>query len=210
VLVVDPDDDIGCLEELHRLHARPYGQILCEHHPTATSTELARYLLAALGKHTTASPRRDLWSLVDCHLQAERVRELAVARAHTLTYPARRDLADHAHRASAVVWLLTAGERPTAAVARLLEARPHEHATIHQLIQRWSETIPPPEPDPVPPGAGPDYPYLTYRSPDRAATRARLSSRPRATARSSRSTGAACARSRRLYDQRSPPSSSAS
>ena len=174
VLVVDPDDDVGCLEQLRRLHARPYGQILCEHDPTATSTELARYLLAALGKHTTDLPRRELWSLVDCHLQGERVRELAVARAHTLSYPALRNLPDHAHRASAVVWLLTAGERPTAAVAQLLEARPHEQATVHQLIQRWSETIPPPEPDPVPPGAGPDYPYLTYRTADNAATRARL------------------------------------
>ena len=32
------------------------------------------------------------------------------------------------------MWLLTAGERPTAAVTQLLEARPHEHATIGQLI----------------------------------------------------------------------------
>jgi hypothetical protein len=174
VLVVDPDDDIGCLEQLRRLHARPYGQILCEHDPTATSAELARYLLAALGKETSGLPRGELWALVDCHLPAERVREIVVARAQTLTYSALRDLADHAQRASTTVWLLTAGERPTAPVTQLLEARPHEHATIGQLIQRWSEIAPPPEPDPVPPGAGRDYPYLTYRTAASAATRARL------------------------------------
>ena len=107
-------------------------------------------------------------------MRAERVRDLAVVRAQTLTYSALRDLADHTHAAATALWLLTAGERPTVAVTQLLEARPHEHATIGQLIQRWSEIAPPPEPDPVPPGAGRDYPYLTYRTAASAATRARL------------------------------------
>jgi hypothetical protein len=56
-LIVDPDDDLACLEELRRRHARPYGQILCEPDPTATSAELARYLLRALGKDAEARTR---------------------------------------------------------------------------------------------------------------------------------------------------------
>ena len=173
-VIVDPDDDLGCLEELRRLHARPYGQILCEPDPTATSADLARYLLEALGKQAASLTRRQLWALVDCHLRAERVRELVVARAHTLTFPALRDLANHAHDAAGALWLLTAGERPSAAIFQLLEARPHNTATVEHLIDHWRDASPASEPDPVPPGAGADYPYLTYRTPQHITTRARL------------------------------------
>ena len=70
--------------------------------------------------------------------------------------------------------LLTAAERPTAAVAQLLEARPHDTATVEHLIDHWREASPASEPDPVPPGGGVDYPHLTYRRPERAMTRGQL------------------------------------
>jgi hypothetical protein len=142
-LIVDPDDDLACLEQLRRLHARPYGQILCEPDPTATSAELARYLLEGLGKPSRRLTRGQLWHQVDCHLRAEQVHDLALARAQTLTYAALRDLADHAHDAGVAVWLLIAAERPTAPIAQLLEARPHETADLQQLIDRWWQAQPP-------------------------------------------------------------------
>jgi len=70
-LIVDPDDNLACLEQLRRLHARPYGQILCEPDPTATSAELARYLLEGLGKDSRGLTRGQLWHQVDCHLRAD-------------------------------------------------------------------------------------------------------------------------------------------
>ncbi|MDQ6805128.1 MAG: hypothetical protein M3065_09190 [Actinomycetota bacterium] len=149
-LIVDPDDDLACLEQLRRLHARPYGQILCEPDPTATSAELARYLLEGLGKHSEGLARGQLWQQVDCHLRAEHVHDLALTRAQTLTYPALRDLADHAHDAGVALWLLIAAERPTAAIAQLLEARPHQTAELQQLIDRWRRAEAPSEPAPFP------------------------------------------------------------
>ena len=53
-LVLDPDDDVGSLEQLRCLHSRPYGRVLCEPDPTATSRGVALHLLAALGKHVDA------------------------------------------------------------------------------------------------------------------------------------------------------------
>lgn len=153
-LIVDPDDDLACLEQLRRLHARPYGQILCEPDPTATSAELARYLLEGLGKDSRSVPREQLWHQVDCHLRAEHVHDLAITRAHTLTFAALHDLADHAHDASVAVSLLVAAERPTAAIAQLLEARPHQTADLQQLIDRWRQAQPPTEPATVPAGHG--------------------------------------------------------
>lgn len=177
-LIVDPDDDLACLEELRRLHARPYGQILCEPDPTATSAELARYLLRALGKDTEAGTRGQLWILVDCHMRVEHVRDLAVVRAQTLSYAALRDLADHTHAAGAALWLLTAGERPTVAITQLLEARPHDTATPTALISRWAASMPPTdEPSGLPAAAGYEYPRLQLDRPRRDLTPARLCQR---------------------------------
>jgi len=128
-LVLDPDDDVDDLARLRRLHARPFGQIVCEPAPGGGSAGLTRSLLAALGKTLDREPCREpLWRLVDVHLRAERVRELIVLRAHTLTYPALLRLADHAHASGAQLSLVVHQERPPAPVAQLLEAfriRPH-------------------------------------------------------------------------------------
>lgn len=105
-LILDAGDELADLEELRRLHSRPYGQILCEPDPTATRTGLAHHLLAALGKHPgdltgEVSP----WPLVECHLKAERVRDLVLARAQTLTYAGasrRRPRPQHGDRPVAV------------------------------------------------------------------------------------------------------------
>ena len=183
-LIVDPDDDLACLEQLRRLHARPYGQILCEPDPTATSAELARYLLEGLGKHSESLTRGQLWQQVDCHLRAEHVHDLALTRAQTLTYPALRDLAEHTHDAGVAVWLLIAAEQPTAAIAQLLEARPHQTADLQQLIDRWHRAEPPGQPATVPAGHGSQYPWLTPRSSEKPLTlpalRARLAAPERA------------------------------
>jgi hypothetical protein len=183
-LIVDPDDDLACLEQLRRLHARPYGQILCEPAPTATSAELARYLLEGLGKPSRNLSRGHLWQQVDCHLRAEHVHDLALARAHTLTYAALRDLADHARDADVSLWLLIAAEQPTAAITQLVEARPHETAELQQLIGRWRQAEAPAEPATVPAGNGSQYPWLTPRTSGKPLTlgglRARLAAPERA------------------------------
>jgi hypothetical protein len=176
-LIVDPDDDLACLEQLRRLHARPYGQILCEPAPTATSAELARYLLEGLGKHSQSLTRGQLWRQVDCHLRAEHVHDLALARAHTLTFAALRDLADHARDAGVSVWLLIAAEQPTAAIAQLVEARPHETGELQQLIGRWRRAEAPGEPATVPAGHGSQYPWLTSRTSEKPLTLACLRAR---------------------------------
>lgn len=173
-VIVDPDDDLSSLEQLRRLHARPYGQILCEPDPTATSTELARYVLQALGKGIQSGTRGELWTHVTCHLRTEHVRDIAVVRAHTLTYAALRDLSNHAHDAGSALWLLLAAERPPPAVVQLLEVRPHHTADLRDLITRWTSVEPSPDDDRVPPGAGPDYPYLTPIQRERPLSRAGL------------------------------------
>lgn len=120
-LVLDPDDDVDTLTRLRRLHARPLGQVVCEPAPGDGTSGLARRLLAALGKSVELQPRREpLWRLVDVHLRAERVRDLIVVRAHTLTYPALRRLADHADHAGAQLWLV----RPSRPPARPDHAAP--------------------------------------------------------------------------------------
>ncbi len=76
--------------------------------------------------------------------------------------------------AAVALWLVTAADRPTSAVSQLLEARPHDTATVEHLIDHWRDASPAPEPDPVPPSAGIDYPDLTYRTSEQVMTRARL------------------------------------
>lgn len=134
-LVLDPDDDVETLARLRRLHARPLGQVVCEPAPGDGRSGLARSLLAALGKTVDDDAQREpLWRLVDVHLRAERIRDLVVIRAHTLTYPALRRLADHAHDAGAQLWLVVHQERAPAPVAQLLEALPHQTASLQELL----------------------------------------------------------------------------
>ena len=103
----DPHDDVDTLNRLRRLHARPFGQIVCEPPPTGATSGLARSVLAALGKDPDLGPRRDpLWRLVDVHLRAERTRQLVVLRAHTLTYAPLRRLADITDAADIHLWLV--------------------------------------------------------------------------------------------------------
>jgi hypothetical protein len=92
-VVLDPDDDVDTLARLRRLHARPLGQVVCEPTPGGGTARLARSVLAALGKDLELGPCRDsLWKLIDLHLRAERVDDLILLRAHTLTYPSLRRL----------------------------------------------------------------------------------------------------------------------
>ncbi|MDQ6805837.1 MAG: AAA family ATPase [Actinomycetota bacterium] len=111
-LILDAGDELADLEELRRLHSRPYGQVLCEPDPTTTRTGLARHILVALGKHPDMPGSASPWPAVECHLKGERVRDLVLARAHTLTYASLRRVADHAHAAGAHLWLWSATERP--------------------------------------------------------------------------------------------------
>jgi hypothetical protein len=126
-VVLDPHDDLRTLNLLRRLHARPFGQVVCEPAPTGGPSGLARSVLAALGKDPDLGPRRDpLWRLVDVHLRAERTRELIVLRAHTLTYAPLRRLADITDSAEIHLWLVVHAERvprPGRAVARGAAAR---------------------------------------------------------------------------------------
>ncbi len=173
-LVLDPDDDVACLEQLRCLHSRPYGQVLCEPDPTATSRGVALHLLEALGKYTDAPTETSPWPLVSCHLAAEHVHDLAVARAHTLSYGALRQLAESTRTAHSRLWLISVGEQPTSAIAQLLEARPQNRSTLSTLLDRWRAAETAPEADPTPPGAGADFPHLTPRGSDEPLTRAAL------------------------------------
>ena len=106
-VVLDPHDDLDTLTRLRRLHARPFGQVVCEPAPTSGPSGLARSVLAAMGKNPDLGPRRDpLWRLVDVHLRAERTRDLVVLRAHTLTYAPLRRLADITDAAEIHLWLV--------------------------------------------------------------------------------------------------------
>jgi hypothetical protein len=161
-LVLDPDDDLDTLARLRRLHARPLGHVVCEPAPGDGAGGLARSLLAALGKTLDLEPCREpLWRLVDVHLRAERVRELIVLRAHTLTYPALRQLADHAHAAGTQLWLVVHQERPPAPVAQLLEANPHETGSLQALLEHTPAVPEPDSDEDLPFGAGLEFPYLS-------------------------------------------------
>jgi hypothetical protein len=161
-LVLDRDDDVADLARLRRLHARPFGQIVCEPAPGGGSAGLAHALLAALGKTLDPESCRDpLWCLVDVHLRAECVRNLIVLRAHKLTYPALRRLADHAHAAGVQLWLVVHRERPPAPVAQLLEAFPHETASLQALLEHAPGVPEPDSGEDLPFGAGLEFPYLS-------------------------------------------------
>ena len=160
-LVLDPDDDVDTLARLRRLHARPLGQVVCEPAPGGGSTGLAYGLLAALGKTVELDPPRDpLWCLIDVHLRAERVRHLVVLRAHTLTYPALRRVADHTHTAGAQLWLVVHQERAPTPIAQLLEGIPHETASVPALLALIPELGDDHSGLDVPLGRGLEFPYL--------------------------------------------------
>ena len=173
-LVLDQDDDLACLEQLRYLHSRPYGQVLCEPDPTATTRGVALHLLAALGKHTDVPAQSSPWPLVSCHLQAEHVHHLAVTRAHTLGYGALRQLAESTRMAHSRLSLISVGERPTTAITELLEARTHEQSTLDTLLDRWRAAETPPDAEHGPLGHGTDFPAITPRSPTQQLTRAAL------------------------------------
>ena len=160
-LVLDPDDDVDTLARLRRLHARPLGYVVCEPAPGGGSAGLARSLLAALGKDLDVGPRRDpLWRLVDVHLRAERVRELILLRAHTLTYPALRRLADLADAADVRLSLVVHHERAPAPVAQLLESLPHTTTGLQALLEHMPDLADSSTDASLPLGAGLDFPYL--------------------------------------------------
>jgi hypothetical protein len=161
-LVLDPDDDVDTLARLRRLHARPLGQVVCEPAPGGGAGGLARSLLATLGKTLDQEPcRAPLWRLVDVHLRAEQIRQLIVLRAHTLTYPALHRLAAHAHAAGAQLWLVVHQERPPGPVAQLLEALPHETASLQALLEHGPALAEADSDEDLPLGKGLEFPYLS-------------------------------------------------
>jgi hypothetical protein len=85
---------------------------------------------------------------------------LIVLRAHTLTYPASRRVADHAQTAGAQLWLVVHQERPPTAVAQLLEAVPHEVAPLPALFALTPEFGDDDSSLDVPAGGGLGFPYL--------------------------------------------------
>jgi hypothetical protein len=156
----DPHDDVDTLNRLRRLHARPFGQIVCEPAPTGGTSGLARSILAALGKDPDLGPRRDpLWRLVDVHLRAERTRQLVVLRAHTLTYAPLRRLADITDAADIHLWLVVHTERVPSPVAQLLEGLAHDTSDLEQLLQHMPDFADD-DAGELPAGAGPGFPYL--------------------------------------------------
>lgn len=158
-LVLDPEDDLGSLRALRQLHARPLGQIVCEPDPTCDYHDLAHHLLEALGKST--SDRPGAWKRAQLLLQAEQTRELILLRAHLLSYPALRRLADVAEQTSTRLWLICARERPTGPILQLLERRPHTTSALPALIEQLSVTPQlDAEDDDLPRHGGLDFPYL--------------------------------------------------
>ena len=161
-VVLDPHDDLHTLNRLRRLHARPFGQVVCEPAPAGGPSGLARSVLAALGKDPDLGPRRDpLWRLVDVHLRAERTRELIVLRAHTVTYAALRRLADITDAADIHLWLVVHTERVPGPVVQLLEGLPHDTGELKRLLERTPHVSDEQQDDDgLPAGAGPNFPYL--------------------------------------------------
>ena len=160
-VVHDPHDDLDTLNRLRRLHARPFGQVVCEPAPTGGSSGLARSVLTALGKDPDLGPRREpLWRLVDVHLRAERARQLILLRAHTLTYAPLRRLADVADAAEIHLWLVIHTERLPGPVAQLLEGLAHNTSDLEALLQRAPAFPDEHDSADLPVGAGPDFPYL--------------------------------------------------
>jgi len=85
--------------------------------------------------------------------------------------PVGASLAESTRAAHSGLWLISAGQRPTSAIAQLLEARPHEQSTLNSLINRWRAVETPREPEPVPLGHGSDFPAITPRNQTRQLTR---------------------------------------
>ncbi len=159
-VVVDPDDDLSTLRAVGTLHARPFGQIVCEVDPTTTADTLAEYVLDALGK--TTGPARNAWPRARALLAAERIEHLVLVRAHLLSYPALRRLCDHSAAAETSLWLLAAGEEPGHAVSQLLELRPHRRATMTEMLAELGLEVLQRR-DELPAGGGLEFPWI--RSP---------------------------------------------
>jgi hypothetical protein len=91
------------------------------------------------------------------HLRAERIRDLVVVLAQTLTYPALRRVADHANSADAHLWLVVHQERPPPPIAQLLE----EAASLQELLEHTPALAEPDADIDRPLGAGLEFPYLS-------------------------------------------------
>ena len=187
-LVLDPEDDLATLRQLRALHARPYGQIVCEPSPQAARNDLALHLLDALGK-SPGDPAR-AWIRAQAQLTAERIEHVVLLRAHLLSYAALRCLTDCTEPAGARLWVIAAGETPSLALVQLLERRAHAVADVHRTVEQLA-VVERTGPEDVPPGRGPDFPLLPSTE-ARRRTRAHLARGLR---------GAARVEVRDLYDQ---------
>ncbi|MEJ7784886.1 MAG: hypothetical protein WKF96_08790 [Solirubrobacteraceae bacterium] len=156
-VVVDPDDDLSTLRAVRTLHARPFGQIVCEIDPTTTADALADYVLDALGKTTGAA--QNPWPRARALLAAERIEHLVLARAHLLTYPALRRFCDCTAATETSLWLLIAGEEPNHAVVQLLELRPHRRVALTEMLTELA-VEPPHRRDDLPAGGGLEFPWI--------------------------------------------------
>lgn len=136
-IVIDPDDDLDTLRAVRALHARPFGQIVCEVEPTTSAGTLAEYLLDALGK-TSAAAHRKPWPRARALLSAEHIEHLVVMRAQLLTYPGLHRLCDCTTTTRTRLWLLAAGELPGHAITQLLERRPHQRLDLEALLAELS------------------------------------------------------------------------
>jgi hypothetical protein len=155
-LVLDPDDELDTLRALRALHARPLGQIVCE--PASTgAAELAHHLLTSLGK--TPGERKYAWQRAQALLSADQIEHILLLRAHRLTYPALRRLADAAQSSASRLWIIAAGETATQPVCQLLEQRPRTIVAIDQALATLA--IPLPDDDGLPADHGDDFPLLT-------------------------------------------------
>lgn len=160
-IVIDPDDDLDTLRAARALHARPFGQIVCEVDPTTSTDTLAHHLLDALGK--TTGPTSNAWRRAGALLAAERIDHLVLLRAHLLSYPALRRLADCTAATDTRLWLLAAGELPTHAIGQLLERRPHHRSALAAMLAELALEDLPGQGD-LPPSHGPEFPWITRPS----------------------------------------------
>ena len=161
-LVLDPTDELDDLRAVRQLHARPLGQIVCEPDPTCSRQDLALYVLEALGK--APGERARAWARAQLLLEAEQIRELVLLRAHLLSYPALRQLADTTEQTGTRLWLVCPRERPTSPIAQLLERRPHTSSTLTRLVEQLAVAPrPDTEDDGLPPHGGLDFPYVRHR-----------------------------------------------
>ncbi len=125
--------------------------------PATGARELAHHILHALGK--TADQDKLAWARAGSLLEAERIHQLVLLRAHLLTYPALRRLADCADHAGTRLRLLATGEEPTQALRQLLEQRPHYRAAIAFLLDELAIDLVDRD-DELPADHGPDFAEL--------------------------------------------------